>query len=129
MTFILVPKHGDEVQINAWNWRPTLELLRNEGLVDAETYERMGAQGCGGKVDDALAHHIADFLERRLADMQPGERIRADLSVTAKAKTIQVISPGSKLDDINANDLYSATYEWFVTFKEFCRSSGGFEVY
>ncbi len=43
MTFILVPEQGEDVQVNAWNWRPTLELLRAEGLLTEENYERMAA--------------------------------------------------------------------------------------
>ena len=129
MSFILVPRDGDGVQVNAWNWRPTLELLRSEGLIDSETYEQMGAHSCGGGVNDALAYRIADFLEHRLAKMQPGERMRADLSLTDEPKSALVISPETRVEDINANEVYSATYEWLMTFQEFCRRSGGFEVY
>jgi hypothetical protein len=63
MTFILVSAKGNELQVNAWNWRPTLDLM---------------------------------------LDMNPA--------------------------DIDANELYSATYEWLETFAKFCRSSGGFKV-
>ena len=41
MTFILTPKQGEDVQVNGWNWRPTLELIRAEGLLTEENYERM----------------------------------------------------------------------------------------
>lgn len=129
MTFILVPKHGEDVQVNAWNWRPTLELLRNEGLINTEDYKRMDAQGCGGKIDERLAVRIADFIERRLAEMKPGERMRADLAVASKPKKRLIISPRTRLENIDANEIYSASYEWLVTFKQFCRNSGGFEVH
>ena len=33
MAFILTAESGEEVVINAWNWRPTLELLREAGLI------------------------------------------------------------------------------------------------
>jgi hypothetical protein len=62
MSFILVAKQGSEVQVNGWNWRPTLELLVREHLLDRD-------------------------------------------------------------------DLYSATYEWLVTFRDFCRQSDGFDVF
>ena len=129
MTFILVPNHGEDVQINAWNWRPTLELLRNADLINSKQYERMGAQGCGGIVDDAQSFRIADFIEGKLSDMKPGERVRADLTITVKPKPVFIFSPKTKPDDIDANELYSISYEWLVTFKEFCRNSKGFEVY
>lgn len=65
--FILVPNQGEDIQINAWNWRATLELLF-------------------------------------------------------------AASPDTKSDDIDENELYSATYEWLETFAHFCQTSKGFEV-
>ena len=32
MAFILTSKHGEDLQVNAWNWRPKLELLHHERL-------------------------------------------------------------------------------------------------
>jgi len=129
MSFILVPKHGDDVQVNGWNWRPTLELLRSENLINAESYERMAAQGCGGQVDAALAFRIAEVIERKLAVMKSGERILADLTVTARPKKEVIITPETKPHEIDNIDLYSASYEWLVRFRDFCRRSGGFVVY
>ena len=40
-------------------------------------------------MDAALAVRIADVLERKLAGMNPGERVRADLTVTALPKVPQ----------------------------------------
>ena len=129
MTFILVPKQGEDVQVNAWNWRPTLELLRAENLLTDEDYERLAANECGGHVDAALAYRIADVVESKLAAMDPGERLRADLSITATPKVLQAFSPETKPDDVDTINLYSATYEWLVTFKDFCKRSEGFEVF
>jgi hypothetical protein len=33
MSFILVPKEGEELQVNGWNWRPTLQLLLAAGVI------------------------------------------------------------------------------------------------
>ena len=129
MSFTLVPKRGDEVQVNAWNWRPTLELLLREDLISEELYDRMGAQGTGGKVDAKLADQIADTIDRTLKTMKPRERILADLRVTGRPKSKWVIRPEPRPDEIDVNDVYSATYEWLEKFAEFCRSSGGFEVH
>ena len=128
MSFILVPKRGDDVQVNGWNWRPTLELLLREGLISEELHERMGAQGAGGEVDADLADRIAEAIERTLETMKPGERMLADLTVTDRPKTKWVIGPETRPDEIDVNDMYSATYEWLVKFAGFCRRSGGFEV-
>jgi hypothetical protein len=126
MTFILVPKHGEDVQINGWNWHPTLALLHAENLISDEQYERMGAQGVSGKVDAELADRIADVVERELILMRTSERMRADLTVTAEPK--KRWSSDMKPDEVDVNEIYSATYEWLVEFAAFCRSSGGFEV-
>jgi hypothetical protein len=66
MSFILVPQDGEDVQVNAWNWRPTLEILYREKLIGLEQYERMGAHGCGGRVDGEFALRVAETIERKL---------------------------------------------------------------
>ena len=128
MTFILVPSEGEDLQINAWNWRPTLELLLEVNAISEEEYEVLGAQGCGGAVAKEKAVQIADAVGQKLTRMNPEERIRADLSVPQEPKKLAVFSPKMESDDIDVNELYSATYEWLETFAKFCRSSGGFKV-
>ena len=128
MTFILVPKEGDDIQINAWNWRPTLELLFAAGVINEDEHVRMGAQFLGGKVDEAKALLIAEVVMRRLLTMNRGERMLADLSVSNEPKQPVVFSPDMKSGDIDNNELYSATYEWLDTFAKFCQTSKGFEV-
>ena len=128
MSFILEAKNGQSVQINAWNWRPTLELLRNAKIIDDETSEKMGIHG-HGRVDAETARRIAEFLDLKLKSMKPGERIRADLTVTAQPKKLAVFAPGGSEADIDAVELYSTTYEWLLKFRDFSRNSGGFEVF
>src|SRR5215470_6465214 len=126
MTFILVPNEGEDIQINAWNWRPTLELLFAAGVITEDEHVRVGGQGLGGKVDEAKALLIAEVVQRKLLTMKPGERMLADLSVSNEPKQPVVFSPGMKSDDMNNNELYSAMNEWLETFVEFCRYSKGF---
>jgi len=131
MSFILVPKRGHELQVNAWNWRSTLELLVKEHLLDPERHELLGTHGCGtGVVDGELARRIGIGVERwlRSSGMKPGERMLADLTVTSETK-IPVVFSSSSEEKVDDNDLYSATYEWLVAFKEFCRQSDGFDVF
>lgn len=128
MSFILVPQRGEDVQINAWTWRPTLAILCAENLVDDEVLELLGCNGCGATVDDTLAQQIAAVLIRRLAGMRPGERLRVDMSITAEPKPPMVFKPGMSADEIDAVELYSAQYEWLVRFRDFCERSGGFKV-
>lgn len=120
MSFILVPKVGSDIQINGWNWRPTLLLISDAGLLTVEEYERMGANGCGGIVDAEKAKKIATVIETQLARMKSAERMCADRTLTALPQPLDLRS--------DPNELYSASYEWLSQFHAFCLSSGGFEV-
>jgi len=128
MSFILLPSKGDDVKVNAWNWRPTIQLLRDANLIDERQHELMSFNGGGGAVSSDTANEIAEFLEQRLSQMIPGQRIRSDLTVSGDPKEKVVFTPSTKVEDIDAVDLYSATYEWLVMFRDFCRASGGFKV-
>jgi hypothetical protein len=130
MSFILVPKEGEDLQVNGWNWHPTLQLLLAAGVITEEDYEMLGCQGCGpkAKVDQEKAGQIADVLASKLSSMNPGHRMLFDLSVSSEPKKLAVFSPNMSTDDIDANELYSTTFEWLHTFAKFCRSSKGFKV-
>ncbi len=120
MSFILVPKAGSDLVINGWNWRPTLMLLSGAGLLSTEEFERMGANGCGGCADAAKTARFAEVIDAQLKKMKSGERMRADLSVTASPQPLDLKS--------DPNELYSASFDWLLRFRDFCRASGGFEV-
>ena len=130
MSFILAARNEEELQVNAWNWRPTL-LLLNENLIDLEHHNMLGTQGCGARVGADLAGRFADAIERRLksADMKPGQRMLADLTVTSDERKLVAIDATASADDVDENDLYAANFEWLVAFGDFCRRSGGFEVF
>ena len=128
MSFILIPKNGEEIKINAWNWRPTLELLRDAGIIDDDLFERLGTHGCKAEVDADTASRIADYIGARVLAMKPEQRVLADLTVTERPKKPLIITPDTKIDQIDAIDVYSASYEWLVIFRDFSRTSGGFEV-
>jgi hypothetical protein len=126
MTFILVPNQGEDLQINAWNWRTTLELLYAGGVITEDDHERLGGQGLGGRVDEAKAFLIAEVVTRKLRSMNPGERMLTDLSVSQEPKQLAVFS--GQAGDVDSNELYSTTYEWLETFAKFCKISKGFVV-
>lgn len=126
MTFILVPNEGEDLQVNAWNWRPTLEFLYAAEVITEDDHECLGGHGLGGKVDEAKALLIAEVVTRKLRSMDSGERMLADLSVSKEPKELAVFNP--EAEDVDSNELYSASYEWLHTFAEFCRSSKGFDV-
>lgn len=128
MSFILIPNHGGDLQVNAWNWRPTISLLLRANLIDDRQHELMGCSGCGGAVNSQTATKIAEFLDQQLAGMNPGQRIRGDLKVTEEPKKRAVFTPATKVEDIDAAEVYSAAYEWLVAFRDFCRTCAGFRV-
>ena len=128
MAFLLIPRNGESVMINAWNWRPTIELLRDANLIDEDLYERMGTHGLEAKVDADMACRFADCIHLKLRALKPGERIKADLTTTDRPKKQVIFTSDTRIDQIDAVDLYSAKYEWLVQFQDFCRTSGGFEV-
>jgi len=72
VTFILVPKNGEDTQVNAWNWRPTLELmpLRSDQRGAVHTHGANGMRSSGLMLRWRVA--IADVVERRLLSMKPG---------------------------------------------------------
>lgn len=118
MSFILKPEAGSEVYVNGWNWRPTVVLLSTAGLLSDEQYERMGLNGCGGRASAEQVTRFADAVSAQVAKMKQGERMRADLSVTSSPKPINA----------ETNELYSASHEWLIQFRDFCQTSGGFKV-
>ena len=69
MAFLLVPKSGESLMINAWNWRPTIELLRDAKQLDDDLYERMVTLGREANVDADTARRFADFIDLRLQAM------------------------------------------------------------
>jgi hypothetical protein len=128
MSFILIPNHGEDIKINAWNWRPTILLLRHANLIDEKQHELMGCNGCGAEVGSETANKIADFLNQQLAKTTPGQRLRADLTITSEPKKRAIFTPNSRVEDVDAVELYSATCEWLVIFRDFCRTCAGFRV-
>ena len=103
MSFILVPNQGEDVQVNAWNWRPTVEFLRVENVIASDHAELLTCNGCGARVDADLANRIAAAVEKKLSTMKSGERIRADLTLTNAPKVRQAFSPDLKPNDIDVN--------------------------
>ena len=128
MSFILVPLKGEDLAVNAWNWRSTLELLFAAGVITEDEQELLGCQGCGARVNAEKAGRIAETVTRKLDSMNPGQRMLADLSLSSEPPHRAVFSPGSNNNDIDTNELYSTTFEWLHTFLRFCERSGGFHV-
>jgi hypothetical protein len=114
------------MQINFWNWRPTVALLVQGGVIpDGE--RRLGFEnGWGEGLSDSEALNAATFIETIAATMKPGQRVFGSGEITDKPKDYSI--PVSEWDEAEWQNRYSADYELLRTFAEFCRQSGGFKV-
>jgi len=119
VAFSLVPATGDEIWTNAWNWRPTEELVRRSGIVPGETLELL-EYGIG-EVTAEQAKRLADFLDDYLSGLGSQHRVTLDGTVIDEPDTYEF-----HRDDLSRN--YSATYEWLTKFRDFCRTSNGFTM-
>jgi hypothetical protein len=45
MTVILKSTGGDDIQVNGWNWRPTVNLFSNALGLDEEAVEKLQTNG------------------------------------------------------------------------------------
>ena len=106
MSFILVPLNGEQVQVNGWNWRPTLEVLHRENVITLHG----GVDRTKDKRDEARRKN-------------PGR-----WELTDRPKIEVIFTPQLESQEADVNDLYSADYEWLATFRGFCKVSGGFQV-
>jgi hypothetical protein len=107
-------------KVNAWNWRPTLEILKTFGILDEDRLERM-QYNVTVTVSLEEARGIAEQFERRfLSKMTPADRVRLDLTLTDEPDDFQIHD-----DDLKN---YGATEEWLQKFTDFCRSCNGFEI-
>jgi hypothetical protein len=109
---------------NWWNWRPTVELLRQSGLFDAERLELM-RYNAGARVSEGEARAVAQFLEDRvLPALRPGDRVMLDGSVTDVPDDGTLYrEPAEQFKN------YSANEAWLRRFAAFCRECGGFSVF
>jgi hypothetical protein len=122
MGFRLSRADGVTLFINAWNWHPTVTLLRQHAILDPELLELMDI-GCGPcpTVPTGDAAKIARFLDAYLAGLPAGGRVCPDGSVTAEPDTGDFYR-----EDLEKN--YSATAAWLVEFRDFCRAGLSFVV-
>ncbi|MEV5539484.1 hypothetical protein AB0L13_21740 [Saccharopolyspora shandongensis] len=106
---------GESIDVNAWNWRPTLVLLAQYDLLDAEKLELLG-YNCFERVTGEEAGRIAAFLDDYLATVPDDGRVRLDGSVTTEPDDYQLQG-----EDPAKN--YSAAHAWLTEFRDFCRQA------
>jgi len=123
MTVILVPNEGEDLQINWWNWRPTLEFLRANAILDDVKIEMMGASGSGVHVNEDESLRIATFLESYLKRLRPNDRVRLDLSITDEEYPTELVA-----SDPTFWKHYGARKSLLEQLHQFCRVARGFKV-
>src|SRR5712692_4888596 len=116
MEFCLVPQRGEDLFINAWNWRPTVELLWAHALISDAQRELMN-DNAGAEIDRDHALCIAEFLITFLESLGPGDRVMYDLTITSQPDTFEIYRYEPEKN-------YAATAAWLATFRDFCIKSG-----
>ncbi len=95
--------------VNFWNWRPTVEILRQAALLDPERLSVLHDHYGETHISQKEARNIAKYLKSNilpaLANPDCGEFQR---------------SP----QEFHKN--YSSTRSWLEAFVEFCEKCGGF---
>lgn len=124
MGFIITDFQDESKSIytTAWNWGPTVELLKLMNVLDEDRLELI-RYNCGVEVNTEEARQIAEFIIIQvLSKITPEERVTYDLKITDEP------DDGTfHREDLAKN--YSATYDWLKEFSEFCQTCEGFTVY
>lgn len=113
-----------ELNVNTWNWRPTLEIIKLYGIIDPKRIDMMSNNGTSIRVDAEEAKEIGRKIQEEfLSRMTPDSRVLQDLTITNEPDDGTFYREASELWKN-----YSATYAWLKMFSEFCLASDGFEV-
>jgi len=123
---ILQPNNTiDDVMINWWNWRPTVNLLLQAGAISSGEAECLSIALGTIEVSGQQAIRMADAVDAALLLLvNPGDRLLLNGQVTVAPPVHPVFRPGSDAHDMW--DWYGAQRSWLETFSTFCRLSGGF---
>jgi hypothetical protein len=121
MSWTLDRPDGADLDVNAWNWRPTLALFEQNGLLDDEKLALLEYNVTVAITPDE-ARRIASFLDGYLGAVPLDGRVLVDGSVTSEPDDFQL-----HRDDLARN--YSATAAWLRELRDFCRGAEeGFTV-
>lgn len=127
MSFTLMDSGSEnfEFQANVWNWKTALEVIRSFDILSEGKVKQMSYNATGVKIEKDDAHMIGmKIREEILPKLAPDKRIFADLSVTDQPDDGTFFR-----DDDDQWKNYSASYDWFADFADFCLKSKGFQVF
>jgi hypothetical protein len=120
LAFTLTAADGCAIEVDGWNWHPTLNLIERAGLLPAET-AAVAHHNARAWVSAAQARRISVFLDAYLQGLPGGARVLLDGAITTEPDR-------GELDRENLRSNYSATAEWLARFRDFCRVSDGFTI-
>lgn len=127
MSFTLIDlgSEGFEFNVNVWNWKAALEVVKSLDIVSEGALRQMTYNATGVKISVDDAHEIGARIKHEiLPKLAPNKRMFADLSITD--------APDDKTlyrDDDEQWKNYSVDHAWLSEFAEFCLTSKGFQVY
>lgn len=127
MSFTLMDLSSEnfEFRSNVWNWKAGLEVIKSLDIISEGKIRQMSSNATGVAVSDEEAQLIGEKIKQQiLPKLEPNKRIYGDLSITDKPDDGTIYK-----DDDEQWKNFSADYEWFKEFSEFCLKSKGFQVY
>jgi hypothetical protein len=117
---------NNEVRTNVWNWKPTLEIIRDLNVIGEMGVRQLKYNATGYTFTEEEAQALgAGIRAQYVAKMTPKQRVRTDLSITDDVDDGTLYSG----DDSESWKNYGATYNWLEEFADFCLKSKGFQIY
>jgi hypothetical protein len=109
-------------EINFWNWRPIVELIRTLDVIPNERVDELHQPYCGYGLSDAEAIAVAAALEAKvLPGLSAQERVLLDGTTTTQPDDY-VFHKKEQAKN------YSTTKPVLMEFIQFCRTCKGFTV-
>jgi hypothetical protein len=127
MSFTLTDlgSEGFEFHANVWNWKATLEIIRQLDILSEGAIRQMTYNATGVKVSPNDAHEIGSRIQKEyLPRLAPDKRIFADLTITDAPDDMTLYRDS---DEEWKN--YSVSHDWLKDFSDFCLRSKGFQVF
>jgi hypothetical protein len=125
-TFIDSSSPNNEIHTNVWNWKPTLEIIKDLDVIGEMRARQMQYNATGFTVTAEEAELLGNGIRNKyLSKMKTADRVRTDLSVTSEPDDGTLY----RGDDANSWKNYGATYDWLKEFSDFCLNCKGFQIF
>ena len=116
--------NGNNWNVNFWNWRPIVEIIRSLELLPEERVDALHEQLAGNGLSESEARSVATAIrERVLPVLRSEERILLDGSTTTEPDDHVFHRPGTE-----ERKNYGTTLDVLQLFVEYCEHSHGFDV-